>query len=138
MSPKMRCQQNEMSSKLKFSQNKNWIFKFNSRSLALIALALLFCDNDHIRQGRGSGGDWRGIKCTLAAPQYILFLAGRSKKSEMFYVICSKSYQADQQQQWNHGKEIQEEFIIETKVDMVLKSLTNHRGVSADQGHNRH
>ena len=62
MSPKMRCQQNEMSSKLKFSQNKNWIFKFNSRSLALIALALLFCDNDHIRQGRGIGGGLEGDK----------------------------------------------------------------------------
>ena len=37
------------------------------------------------------------IKCTWAAPSFILFLAGTSKKSKMLYIINSKK---------KHGLEI--------------------------------
>ena len=32
------------------------------------------------------------IKCTRAAPSYILFLAGKCKKSEMLHIIFRKSF----------------------------------------------
>ena len=35
------------------------------------------------------------IKCTRAAPLYILFLAGTSKKSKMLYIIYSKMFFSD-------------------------------------------
>ena len=55
------------------------------------------------------------IKCTLAAPLYILLLAGTSKKSDNLYIIYSKVYIVREKKQYS-----MEGMIGHTVVELMI------------------